>query len=399
MSKQLHKLTTRSVATLSTPGRHSDGGGLYLAISPSGARSWVFMWKTGNKRREMGLGSIRDVPLAKARQRAADARQKLADRKDPLASRDRPRAMTFGEAADALIESMSPSWRSKKHHKQWSTSLSGYCADLRKMPVAAVRTDDVIEVLKPIWRAKSETASRLRGRIERVLDFARARGQRSGENPARWRGHLDALLPRPAKLTRGHHKAMSFKDVPEFLEVIRCRGGVTALALEFVILTAGRSNEVLGARWDEFDLSKRVWIVPAARMKAGREHRIPLSPAALAILDYLKEVRDGDFAFPGRRRGRPLSPMALVMVLRRMKVDATVHGFRSAFRDWVGERTSFPRELAEAALAHLVGDAVERAYRRGDALEKRRELMEAWARFVGAEPAEPALSSQVKRLL
>jgi integrase len=347
------------------------------------------MWKTGNKRREMGLGSIRDVPLAKARQRAADARQKLADRKDPLASRDRPRAMTFGEAADALIESMSPSWRSKKHHKQWSTSLSGYCADLRNMPVAAVRTDDVIGVLKPIWGAKSETASRLRGRIERVLDFARARGQRSGENPARWRGHLDALLPRPAKLTRGHHKAMSFEDVPKFLEVLRCRGGVTALALEFVVLTAGRSNEVLGARWDEFDLSKRVWIVPAARMKAGREHRVPLSPAALAILDYLKEVRDGDFAFPGRRRGRPLSPMALVMVLRRMKVDATVHGFRSAFRDWVGERTSFPRELAEAALAHLVGDAVERAYRRGDALEKRRELMEVWAMYTAGAPSSP----------
>jgi integrase len=384
MAKQLHKLSTKSVATLSAPGRHSDGGGLYLNISRSGARSWVFMWKIGGKRREMGLGSIRDVPLAKARQRAADARQQLADGKDPLAARDRPRLVTFGEAADALIESMSPSWRSKKHHAQWNTSLAGYCADLRSMPVATVNTDDVLKILKPIWRAKPETASRLRGRIERVLDYARARGQRSGENPARWRGHLDAILPRSAKLTRGHHKAMSFEDVPEFLTVLRHRGGVTALALEFVILTAGRSNEVLGARWDEFDLSRRVWIVPAARMKAGREHRVPLSASAVAILNLLISVRDSDFVFPGRKRGRPLSPMALVMVLRRMKVNATVHGFRSAFRDWVGERSAFPRELAEAALAHLVGDAVERAYRRGDALEKRRELMEAWARFVGA---------------
>jgi integrase len=394
---QLHKTSARTVSALAAPGRHSDGGGLYLSISPSGAKSWVFMWKVAGKRREMGLGSLRDVPLAKARQRAADARQKLADGLDPLATRDRPKVMmTFGEAADALIDSMSASWRNEKHRAQWKMTLTVYCEPLRAKPVSEVSTDDVLKVLKPLWTTKAETASRLRGRIERVLDFARARGQRSGENPARWRGHLDAILPRRAKLTRGHHKALPFQAVPEFMAQLHEREGVAPLALEFAVLTAARSGEVLGARWDEFDLEARVWTVPARRMKAGREHRVPLSSRAVEALHVMQAVRTTEYVFPGTKQGRPLSVMALEMMLRRMKVDATVHGFRSAFRDWVGERTSYPRELAEAALAHLVGDAVERAYRRGDALEKRRELMEAWARFVGAEPAEPALSSQVK---
>ena len=240
-------------------------------------------------------------------------------------------------------------------------------------------------VLEPLWATKAETASRLRGRIERVLDFARARGHRAAENPARWRGHLDAILPKRAKLSRGHHKAMPFEDVPAFMAALRKRVGVAPRALEFAILTAARSGEVLGARWDEVDLKGGLWTVPANRMEGAREHRVPLSARAVEILREMEQTRTSDLVFPGMKRGLPLSVVTLEMVLRRMNVeDVTVHGFRSAFRDWAGERTSFPREVAEAALAHLVGDAVERAYRRGDALEKRRRLMDAWARLLEA---------------
>jgi integrase len=340
------------------------------------------MWKADGKRREMGLGPLRDVPLAKARERAAEVRQKLADGLDPIAARDKPTVMTFGEAADALIESMSSSWRNDKHRAQWKMTLTVYCEPLRTKPVPEIGTEDILKVLQPLWTTKPETASRLRGRMERVFDFARARGQGTGENPARWRGHLDAVLPKRAMLTRGHHKAMPFDEVPAFVLALRDREGVAARALEFAILTAARSGEVMGARWDEFNVEARVWTVPAARMKAGREHRVPLSSRAVEILRGMHERRLGDLVFPGVKAGRPLSVMALEMVLRRMKADVTVHGFRSAFRDWAGERTHFPREVAEAALAHLVGDAVERAYRRGDALEKRRELMDAWASFL-----------------
>ena len=381
MSKQLHKLSARAVSTLSKRGRHSDGGGLYLSLTGSGARSWVFMWKVAGRRREIGLGSLRDVPLAKARDRAAEARRLLAEGSDPLAARSKTRTMSFGEAADALVESMSPSWRNEKHRAQWRMTLTAYCGPIRTVPVADITTEDVLRVLRPIWLTKSETASRLRGRIERVLDFAKARGMRSGENPARWRGHLDAVLPRRQKLTRGHHKAMPFDQVPQFIDRLRGMEGVAPRALEFLILTAGRTGEVLGAKWEEIDLANRIWTVPATRMKAGRAHRVPLTDRALAILADLQEIRTGEHVFPGLKRGRPLSNMAMEAVLRRMDVEATVHGFRSAFRDWAGERTHFPREIAEAALAHLVGDAVERAYRRGDALDKRRQLMSLWQVF------------------
>jgi integrase len=340
------------------------------------------MWKTDGKRREMGLGSLRDVPLAKARERAAEARQKLTDGLDPIAARDKPKVMTFGDAADALIESMSFSWRNEKHRAQWKMTLTFYCEPLRAKPVTEIGTEDILKVLKPLWTAKPETASRLRGRIERVFDFARARGQVAGENPARWRGHLDAILPKRTKLMRGHHKAMPFDEVPAFVPALRERDGIAPRALEFAILTAARSGEVFGALWEEFDLEARVWTVPAIRMKAGREHRVPLSARAVEILRQMEQNRLSALVFPGTKPGRPLSVMALEMVLRRMKLDFTVHGFRSAFRDWAGERTHFPREVAEAALAHLVGDAVERAYRRGDALEKRRKLMDAWSNFL-----------------
>jgi len=271
-------------------------------------------------------------------------------------------------------------------------TLTNYAAPLRSKPINEIGTDDVLGVLTPLWQSKSETTSRLRGRIERVLDAARAKGLRSGENPARWRGHLDHLLPKRHKLTRGHHAAMPYVDVPAFMVDLRGREAVAALALEFLILTAARSSEVMGAVWSEIDRDAKIWTIPASRMKAGREHRVPLTAQALAILDGIEKVRTSDYVFPGQKCGRPLSVLALAMRLRRMKVEnATVHGFRSSFWDWAGERTAFPREVAEAALAHVVGDETERAYRRGDALEKRRKLMEAWAGFLSAPKASAAV--------
>jgi integrase len=385
MGRQINKLSARKVETVSAPGRHSDGGGLYLNVTESGGRSWLFMYKTGGRRREMGLGSLRDVPLTQARKVAASARQQLAGGLDPLTARQKPAAMTFSEAATALIESMSPAWRNAKHRAQWAMTLKVYCAPIAATSVAEVSTDDVLRVLKPLWLTKPETGSRLRGRIERALDFAKARGMRSGENPARWRGHLDALLPKRQKLTRGHHKAMAFDTVPEFSKQLRTMPGIAPAALEFAILTAARSGEVMGGQWSEVNLTARVWTVPATRMKGRREHRVPLSDRAVQILKAMQSRKVSEFIFPGSKQNRPLSVMALEMVLRRAKIDATVHGFRSAFRDWSGERTAFPREVAEAALAHLVGDETERAYRRGDALEKRRALMDAWASFCDAD--------------
>jgi integrase len=301
--------------------------------------------------------------------------------------RIKPASMTFGEAATALVDSMSSSWRNAKHRAQWTMTLTVYAAPLTPLPTVQVTTEDVLST-------KPETASRLRGRIERTLDFAKARGMRSGENPARWRGHLDALLPKRPKLTRGHHKAMPFTDVPAFMDAIRKREGSAPAALEFAILNAARSGEVLGARWNEIDLEGRLWTIPAERMKAGRPHRVPLSDRAVEILKSMFKIRASDFVFPGMKAERSLSSMALEMLLRRMKSEVTVHGFRSAFRDWADESTAFPREIAEAALAHLVGDAVERAYRRGDALEKRRALMDAWALFCGTKPSAKVSLSQ-----
>lgn len=380
----MNRLSARKVATLDAPGRHADGGGLYLSISKDGQRRrWVFLFRWQGKLREMGLGTPRDVSLAKAREGAARARDLVAQGTDPLAMRDATPALvvTFGQVADAFVEAMKAQWRNEKHVAQWQKTLREYAAPLRERAVDAISTDDVVRVLKPIWSEKPETASRLRGRIERVLDSAKAQGLRAGENPARWRGHLDLLLPRRQRLSRGHHKAMAYEDVPAFVRRLRGTAGIAARALEFTILTAARSGETLGAQWAEVDWKARVWTVPAARMKAGREHRVPLSGRAMALLEEMKalDLADNPFLFPGQRTGKGLSVMALEMVMRRAKLTDTPHGFRSAFRDWAGEETPFPREVAEAALAHLVGDEVERAYRRGDALEKRRLLMEAWA--------------------
>jgi integrase len=361
-------------------------------VSGTGARKWVFRFTFGGRVTEMGLGNAA-VTLAQARDKAAEARKLIASGINPIEARREAERIAlgkpvFGQCADELLAATSSEWRNEKHKAQWHMTLETYAKPLRAMPVDEIDTADVLSVLQPLWQSRPETASRLRGRIEAVLDAARAKGHisRNEANPARWRGHLDKLLPKRRKLTRGHHAAMPYPEVPEFIGRLREREAVGAIALEFAILTAARSGEVLGVRWAEFDLESKVWTIPAARMKAGREHRVPLSSRALAILEAVAKGRTGVFVFPGQRPGKPLSGMAMEMVLRLMNVDVTVHGFRSSFRDWCGEATSFPRELAEAALAHVSGDATERAYRRGDALEKRRGLIHAWVSF--CEPKE-----------
>ncbi len=384
MGRKINRLNARAVATITKHGRHADGGSLYLSISPNGGRRWVFLYRWHGKPTEIGFGSARDVTLARARELASQARAKLAEGINPKDARRPSGGSTFGECADRVIEAMRPSWRNRKHAAQWEMTLRDYAAPLRRLPVDKLTTDDVLSALKPLWSDKPETASRLRGRIERVLDAAKAQGLRNGENPARWRGHLDQLLPKRQRLTRGHHAAMGYADVPGFIIGLQSRQSTAALALEFAILTAARSGEVLGARWEEFDLDHAVWIVPATRMKAGREHRVPLSRRAIKIVKAMHEASD-DFVFPGQKPGMPLSVMALEMVLRRMKIDnVTVHGFRSAFRDWAAECTNFSNEVCEAALAHVVENKAEAAYRRGDLFDKRRKLMGAWAAYCEA---------------
>jgi integrase len=379
------KLSARKVQT-ARAGKYSDGGNLYLIVSETGSRKWVLRFTWRGRPKEMGLGSAASVPLADARETAAAARRKIAQGVNPIDDRKSEDGIpTFGEMADDVREALSAGFRNDKHKAQWKSTLETYAAPLRAKPVDTVATDDVLAVLKPIWATKAETASRVRGRIEKILDAAKAKGFREGENPARWRGHLDHLLPRPSKLARGHHAAMPYEDVAAFIAKLRIREATAALALELCILTAARSGEILGMQWSEIDLDKKIWTVPANRMKAGREHRVPLSSRAIAILDQLKKARAGEFVFPGQAHNKPLSNMAMEMILRRMKIEnATVHGFRSSFRDWAGNVSNFPREIVETALAHVIGDKAEQAYRRSDALDKRRKLMDAWAAYCAA---------------
>ena len=389
------KLTARRVKT-AKPGKFGDGGGLQLAVAPSGAKKWVlrFLWQS--RPREMGLGSYPEVSLADAREKALAGRRLARSGVDPIAARKKSeRVTTFGELADEIAGHLAEGFRNAKHKAQWRMTLTVYAEPLRAKPVDKIETADVLAVLRPIWQAKPETASRLRGRIERILNAAKAKGYRTGENPAAWRGHLENLLPKPSPLSRGHHAAMRYQDVPAFVAKLREREAVAGLALEFAILTAARSGEILGARWFEIDLDAKVWTIPAERMKAAREHRVPLSEPALAILRKVNEAKVSDYVFLGQRSGKPLSVMALEMVLRRMGIEeATVHGFRSAFRDWAGNETHFPRELAEHALAHVIGDKAEQAYRRSDALARRRELMDAWARHCEGAAGENVVASK-----
>jgi integrase len=387
MANGINRLKPLTIAQQRTPGRFADGGGLYLTVSKTGAKAWVFLYMRDGKRRELGLGAIADVPVTEARSKAATLRAVLDKGGDPQAERDRQRAevappRTFKEAAEDYIADNRAGWKNEKHAAQWTATLTTYAyPEIGKLAVSAVDVPDVLKVLKPIWATKPETASRVRGRIEAVLDYAKVQKWRSGENPARWKGTLDHLLPARNKVRRvEHHDAMPYADVPAFMAALAEQGGNAARTLRFTILTAARTGEVTGARWPETDSEAAVWTVPADRMKVGREHRVPLSAPALDILRDMP--RTGDHVFPGIKRGEPLSNMAMLMLLRRMKVeDATVHGFRSAFRDWAAEQTGFPREVIEAALAHANGDKVEAAYLRTDHFEKRRLLMEEWGRF------------------
>ncbi|KQM14684.1 tyrosine-type recombinase/integrase [Novosphingobium sp. Leaf2] len=397
-----NKLSARQVTTITKPGVYSDGGGLYLRVRPNG-RSWQFIGTLkpkgqfrikgtgGGTKVEMGLGSVSDVGLAKARELAAQMREMLLDGVDPRAERlktkkaDAPgeSIITFGKFAIALIDSIEDGFKNPKHRQQWRNTLTTYAQPLFAVPIDKVTTEQILAVLQPIWLSKAETASRLRGRIERVLDAAKVKGLRTGENPARGRGHLDLLLPKRSKTAVKHHPALPFGSVAQFVTDLQGRPAVAARALEFVILTAGRSGEVRGMTWGEVDLGARLWTVPADRMKAGVTHEVPLSDAALKVLTSVHEagLKPADYVFPAPRSGS-LSDMALSQLLKRMGYGhITVHGFRSTFRDWAGETTQFGREEIEMALAHTVASSVERAYRRGRALEKRRELMTAWAEY------------------
>ena len=407
-----HFLSARAAAAAlrrGVPRRHGDGGGLYLKVSGPGRGPWVFMHKTAGRQRLLGLGSVQAVSLKAARELADACRTAVQARRDPRAALAQAAGeMTFETAARALIESMAPSWRNATHLAQWSMTLLGempdkdggsketrfnYCAAIRNKPMSQITTEDALRVLEPLWQTRPETASRLRGRCERVWDFAKARGHCAGENPFRWRGHLAALLPKRPHLSRGHHKAMPFADVPAFISRLRTMEGMAARALELAILTAARVGEMRGARWNEVDLASKVWTLPAHRMKGGREHRVPLSARAVAIAEEMQQARLSEFVFPGVRLGKPLSYTTLARVLRRMKIDVTTHGFRSSFRDWAGDSTAFPRDVVEAALAHAIENKTEAAYRRSDALEKRRKLMAAWAAYCASAPKENSRSN------
>lgn len=391
MARATNRLTWLQVQKMRTPGRHADGEGLYLQVDPSGAKRWVFVFQWQGSRKEMGLGPISVVSLAEAREERLAARKMVRANKNPIVERKRVRTLegapTFGTFAERWIDDNETGWRNDKHRQQWRNTLKTYGVTIWDLALSTVTTDHVVSLLKPIWETKPETASRLRGRIERVLDAARVQGLREGENPARWKGHLDAVLPRPRKLSRGHHKALPYKDAPQFLKGLRERESLSAKALEFTILTAARTSEALNAKWGEFDLEKKVWTVPAERMKAGRGHRVPLTDSAILAMGNPRASTD--WVFPGTKRDQSLSNMAMTAVLGRMnRTDVTVHGFRSTFRDWAGETSTHPREVVEAALAHAVGDSTERAYRRGDALEKRRELMADWSAFLALSSAQ-----------
>ena len=424
MSRAIHKLTPERVKQKSKrPGLHGDGGGLFLCVTSKNAASWVFRYMLSGRAREMGLGSYPEVPLDKdqrdpkaadgARQLAAHWRSVKAGGRDPIAVREAERAslaieaanaMTFKQCAEAYIESHRDSWKNTKHAKQWGSTLNTYAYPLiGNLPVQGVAISQVHKILEPIWKTKTETASRLRGRIESVLDWAKVRGYREGENPARWRGHLENLFPaRSSVQTVEHHAALPYGEAASFMATLKQQEGIASQALQFTILTASRTDQTIRAQWSEIDFDKGVWTIPGKRMKGQRgkerEHRVPLTKATVAILRERQRLTNGEgFIFPGMKPKKPLSNMAMAKLLERMeRDDSTVHGFRSTFRDWVEETTNYAGTVAEAALAHVVGDKVEAAYRRGDLFEKRRKLMASWATFC-TTPAKPADVIPIRR--
>lgn len=393
MGNKAKELGVLAVKNITRRGTTFVGGvpGLALVVHGSGTRSWILRYKIGGVRRDMGLGSFDDVSLANAREAARAARAKIVAGSDPIQQRKAARsalvaematALTFSECATKYMEAHESGWRNPKHAQQWRNTIESYANPvIGQMLVRDVGLPHVMRVLEPIWHLKTETAKRLRGRLESVLDWAITRDLRTGPNPARWKGHLDTLLAQPGKISKTkHHRRLPYTEIPAFMAELRKQAGIGAKALEFTILTAARSGEVRAATWDEFDLKAGLWTVPADRMKAGKEHRVPLTDAALAIVKSQKDVAINQFVFPSPR-GSVLSDMTLSAVLRRMKVDAVPHGFRSTFRDWAAEKTDYPNEMAEMALAHTISDKVEAAYRRGDLLEKRRQMMQDWADY------------------
>lgn len=374
-------LNARQVET-AKQGKHGDGRGLFLFVKPTGSRSWVLRYQVHGRRRDLGLGSYPDVSLSMARDRAAEARRMIAEGEDPIARKQQAKPKTFKDAALELIESKRLGWKNAKHAAQWTSTLETYVfPKIGQVQVAKIETADVIGALTPIWTDKPETANRVRQRVEAVIDYATALGIRSGDNPARWRGHLDHLLPKPTKVRAvKHHPALAHSEIADFMADLSGRTGIAARALGFTILTAARSGETRGMTWGEVDLENGLWTIPADRMKAGKEHRVPLSSAAIALLGPRRD--DTALVFGSETKpGKPISDMSMTAVLRRMGRDGiTVHGFRSTFRDWAGETTGFAREVIEAALAHGIRDKAEAAYARSDLFDKRRKLMEAWAK-------------------
>ena len=396
MARKADRLNALDVKKEKKPGYYCDGGGLYLQVSKTGSKSWIMRYTLAGKPCEMGLGSYNAFTLAEARTRAKAQRQLLADGVNPLVKKQSDlldqrmvdaNIITFDKAATAYIEANSPAWRNAKHADQWRNTIATYASPvIGKLPVSKVDTAHVLRILTPIWLEKTETATRLRGRIEKILDWAKAQKYRTGDNPAAWRGHLDTgLLPSPSKVADvGHHAALPWSEIGAFMVALRAMQGAGARAMEIIILTATRTSEVLNAKWSEIDLDAKMWTIPKERMKAFKEHRVPLSDTVITMLTAVKAESKGEYVFSGRKAGTALSNMACLQTLRRMeRGDLTVHGFRSTFRDWLSESTSYPRDVAEMALAHTIEDKSEAAYRRGDLIEKRRALMADWAVHCG----------------
>ena len=393
MARALHKLSAQQIDRASKPGMYGDGGGLWLQVSPTLTKSWIFRYTLHGKAHEMGLGSAGTVARDSARKKAALCRRQLQDGINPIDARDAKitqdrldaaKVMTFTQCATAYIEAHKGAWKNAKHADQWTNTLDTYCGPvIGSLPIQAVDIHLVLKVLELIWKTKTETATRVRARMESVLDWAHARGLRTGDNPARWKGNLDKLLPKRSKVQRvKHHAALPYADLPAFMVALRGQEGIAARALEFTILTAARTGEVIGARAIELDSTRKLWTIPGIRMKAGVMHRVPLSPRAASIADEVQKTHGGRYLFPGMGKDQPLSNAAMTALLKRMKRNnITVHGMRSTFRDWAAEQTNHPHEVAESALAHVIGNKSEAAYRRGDALDKRRRLMDDWARY------------------
>ncbi len=406
MARQLNKLSATKVKMEKSKGWYHDGGGLYLQVSETGAKSWVFCYMLNKRERQMGFGEANTVSLAEARLKMAECRKLLVDKIDPIDARkavrnkarqDEANKITFEECAKAYIDAHIKSWRNTAHINQWPGFFKNHVyPTIGNTAVSDINIELVLKVLEPLWNTKTVTGKRVRQRIEKVLDWAKVRGYRHGENPARWRGNLDHLLAPPSKIWKvKHFNALPHVEVGEFVQTLRKQPGLDGCALEFAILTATRTSETLGAKWSEMDFQNKVWVIPAERMKSGKEHRIPLSDQIIAVMERAKKLTkyttwidgtwkqaESEFIFSGRKRIKPLSNMTMLALLRRMeRQDITVHGFRSTFRDWVAERTNFPREVAEAALAHAVENKVEAAYFRSDLFDKRRKLMEAWGKY------------------